>query len=455
MSSHQQTQLNLGNRIYLYNLLRSALGTGKQTFITQAEEALAADELSAENLGFETTRALMEALNEFVTLTVFKGGRVYVTVTAQPAWDEALDAAAEAQAKASGGKGGKPWKRKKGGKTLKAVRPRTVVVEVAEEPAAAAEVVEAAPVVSADALENALTTEAADGAGDAQVSDIAMSNGEATADGAATRAAAPQAVEETESVPDEATQQQDATSPDAAVTAADAPATREADAAAEQLAAEPARTDGASQADDSAPDALHVPEPAYSLTITFDPDHADAGETTVVSTPVASNDAASTPAPAAASDNAAASTSNDNAAPHQEAPAAAPACAANDKTVAVPVSAANDQAAATPASTSPSAEEPPRLDGYPRDFTTDVYCSAATLATLASLLPYGADVLGIVGEYFYIACLRGTVQLRRGRATFPLYYLHDGARHSATVTIKKRPNTDPAWMIDAVELVDE
>ena len=34
--------LSLGNHIYLYRLLRDAIGCGKQTFMTQVEEALAA-----------------------------------------------------------------------------------------------------------------------------------------------------------------------------------------------------------------------------------------------------------------------------------------------------------------------------------------------------------------------------------------------------------------------------
>ena len=443
MSSHQQTQLNLGNRIYLYQLLRSALGVGKQTFITQAEEALTADELSAESLGFETTRALMEALDEFVTLTVFKGGRVYVTVMAQPAWDDALNAAEATPTKTSGGKGGKPWKRKKGSKTLKAVRPRTVVAAVAEEPKAAAEATEAAP-AAGDEVEAAAVADGEpegapvtdDALADTPAADDALETKSDADDGLKAESAAGTDVEGT-SVTDDAL--------------ADTPVAEAADGADDAPASEPAAGDNEAMpeapAGEDAPSTPHVPEPAYSLTVTFDPDHADAGETTVVSTPVAAN-AAGTPASAAPSSNAAdapalTAPSGSAAVPHREAPAAAPARAAQGT------------AAAAQASALPSAEEPPDLDGYPRDFTTDVYCSGATLAALARLLPYGADVLGIAGEYFYIACLRGTVELRRGRASFPLYYLHDGVRHAATVTIKKRACADPAWVIDTVELPDE
>lgn len=39
--------LSLGNHIYLYRLLRDAIGCGKQTFMTQVEEALAAGDMTA------------------------------------------------------------------------------------------------------------------------------------------------------------------------------------------------------------------------------------------------------------------------------------------------------------------------------------------------------------------------------------------------------------------------
>ena len=67
--------LSLGNHIYLYRLLRDAIGCGKQTFMTQVEEALAAGDMAAYDLGFESTRELLEELDDCIKLTVFKGGR--------------------------------------------------------------------------------------------------------------------------------------------------------------------------------------------------------------------------------------------------------------------------------------------------------------------------------------------------------------------------------------------
>lgn len=122
----QAPQLTPNNRIYLYQLLSRELGCGKQTFMPAVEEALARDRMTSDDLGFESTRALLEALEEFVKLTVFKGGRIYATVMAQPAWDEALAALESGKAKDAGGPSNKPWKRKKADKALKPMRPKRV-----------------------------------------------------------------------------------------------------------------------------------------------------------------------------------------------------------------------------------------------------------------------------------------------------------------------------------------
>lgn len=122
----QAPQLTPNNRIYLYQLLSRELGCGKQTFMPTVEEALAGDRMTADDLGFESTRALLEALEEFVKLTVFKGGRIYATVMVQPAWDEALAALESGKTKDASGPSNKPWKRKKADKALKPVRPKRV-----------------------------------------------------------------------------------------------------------------------------------------------------------------------------------------------------------------------------------------------------------------------------------------------------------------------------------------
>lgn len=115
--------LSLGNHIYLYRLLRDAIGCGKQTFMTQVEEALAAGDMAAYDLGFESTRELLEELDDCIKLTVFKGGRLYATVIANEAWDAAL-AKGEDKPKAAKGAKQSYKKKKRGEKDLKAVRPK-------------------------------------------------------------------------------------------------------------------------------------------------------------------------------------------------------------------------------------------------------------------------------------------------------------------------------------------
>lgn len=117
--------LALGNHIYLYRLLRDAIGCGKQTFMTQVQEALAADDMTAYDLGFESTRELLEELNDCIKLTVFKGGRLYATVIANEAWDAAL-ATGEDKPKTAKGAKQSYKKKKRGKKDLKAVRPKHV-----------------------------------------------------------------------------------------------------------------------------------------------------------------------------------------------------------------------------------------------------------------------------------------------------------------------------------------
>ncbi|MCI7312314.1 MAG: hypothetical protein MR509_06180, partial [Collinsella sp.] len=157
--------LSLGNHIYLYRLLRDAIGCGKQTFMTQVEEALAAGDMAAYDLGFESTRELLEELDDCIKLTVFKGGRLYATVIANEAWDAAL-AKGEDKPKAAKGAKQSYKKKKRGEKDLKAVRPKHVkrpepepVAEAVPEPEPEAEIEVAIEVTAGAETEIAATTD--------------------------------------------------------------------------------------------------------------------------------------------------------------------------------------------------------------------------------------------------------------------------------------------------------
>lgn len=124
-------KINPGNRLYLYQLLSRELGVGKQTLLPRTEEVLTADGLCVEDLGCESMRELCEQLGEFVKLTVFKKGYVYATVLTNEEYDKALEALDREGAKTTGNR---PWKRRRGAKALKPVKPRHIEKAVEPEP---------------------------------------------------------------------------------------------------------------------------------------------------------------------------------------------------------------------------------------------------------------------------------------------------------------------------------
>lgn len=417
MSNEQRPALTAGNRIYLYNLLRQTIGCGKQTFMTRVEEVLAADDLEPASMGFADARELMEDLSDFVQLTVFKGGRVYVTVVAQPAWDEALDTEEPTSGKQAGGQG-KPWKRKRGNKTVKAVRPRHVptVVEPEPEPESAPEAVRAAePTPETEpepkpgsepepltAQEPAIAPKPAASQEPATVPQPAPEAETETQLGSGSKT-------EAEPAPEPATISIESSMPASGAIAAES---YEATIAAE----EPTQP----IPEDAEPEAAPAPSsPSISLTITYVPEDLDVGETEDARANADSASDANQVPSIASAEHGAAACASDSRVPENMIPR-------NDGDL---------------------------PEGFPRDFTTDVYCPAPLLRELGYLLPYGADALGILNEYYYIAHLRGELEHGRGQAAFPLRYTQDGMRTSATVRIRRRTAGTPGapWEITAIE----
>lgn len=419
--------LSLGNHIYLYRLLRDAIGCGKQTFMTQVEEALAAGDMTAYDLGFESTRELLEELNDCIKLTVFKGGRLYATVIANEAWDAAL-AKGEDKPKAAKGAKQSYKKKKRGEKDLKAVRPKhvkrpepAVEVEVAPEPEAETEVT-----VEAIEVESEIAT---------------TDNSEAMPE-RETIVEAGEAPEPT--TEDPAGQPETSAFQNSDVFGDDA---------------EDGQTDEPVEQDTSAvmPEP-ETPQPAISLTVVYDPENANAGITTMASTPVEAKpsveneNAAQVEADTAAADASVTAEPADSAAKPEAKPEPAP--------VTEPVSApACDQAPApapvpTPAAAPiPEPTAPTIPDDFPVDFATEVFCPGPLLHQLSTYLPYGADTLGIVGEYYWIARERGIIDAARNRASFPLRYTQAGERHEVTVRIRRNTTggLGATWTIDKVE----
>lgn len=127
-----------GNRLYLYRLFSQQLGVGKQTSLARAAEVLEADGLAPEDVDCADARELFEELAECAKITVFKKNAVFVTMRTNEAYDAALARADKPTPAEKAAANGKPWKHKKGAKTLKPVRPKHIEKRV--EPESAPEV---------------------------------------------------------------------------------------------------------------------------------------------------------------------------------------------------------------------------------------------------------------------------------------------------------------------------
>ena len=426
--------LSLGNHIYLYRLLRDAIGCGKQTFMTQVEEALAAGDMTAYDLGFESTRELLEELDDCIRLTVFKGGRLYATVIANDTWDAAL-AKGEDKPKAAKGAKQSYKKKKRGEKDLKAVRPKHVkrpepeaMVEAAPEPEPEAEIEVAIEVTAEAETEIAATT-------DSKV----ISEQEATAElDEAPKSTTEEAADQPET---SAFQNSDVFGDDFGDEAEDDQSDEPADQGATESAPEP-----------------ETPQPAISLTVVGDPENANAGITTMASTPieakpsVENENATQVEVETAAADAPVTVEPADSTTRPEATPESAPVIES------VPTSACDQIPAPAPASApaaapTPAPAAPAIPKDFPVDFTTEIFCPGPLLHQLSTYLPYGADTLGIVGEYYWIARERGTIEVARNRASFPLHYTQAGERHEVTVRIRRNTTggLGATWTIDKVE----
>lgn len=414
--------LSLGNHIYLYRLLRDAIGCGKQTFMTQVEEALAAGDMAAYDLGFESTRELLEELDDCIKLTVFKGGRLYATVIANEAWDAAL---AKGEDKPKTAKGAKQSykKKKRGEKDLKAVRPKHVkrpepkpVVEAVPEPEPETEIEVAIEVTAEAETDIAATT-------DPEV----ISEQEATV--------------ELNEAPKSTTEE--------AVDQPETPAFQNSDVFGNEAEDNQPDESADQDATESAPEP-ETPQPAISLTVVHDPENANAGITTMASTTI----------------EAKSSVENENATQVEldTATANAPAIVESADSAAMPkvgtesvpvveVTPVNEQAFAPAMVPTPAPAAPTIPEDFPIDFATEVFCPGPLLHQLSTYLPYGADTLGIVGEYYWIARERGTIEAARNRAIFPLRYTQAGERREVAVRIRRNTTggLGAAWTIDKVE----
>ena len=116
--------------LYLYKLLKSTIGVSKQTPLSTVEGVLIEDDLAPQDFGFDDIRALMEACPDFIKITAFKKGYVYATLLTFDTFEAALVAG---EKNVESQNNGKPWKRRRGAKSIRALKPKHLVVETEPE----------------------------------------------------------------------------------------------------------------------------------------------------------------------------------------------------------------------------------------------------------------------------------------------------------------------------------
>ena len=116
--------------LYLYKLLKATIGVSKQTPLSTVEGVLIEDDLAPQDFGFDDIRALMEACPDFIKITAFKKGYVYATLLTFDTFEAAL-AAGEKNVEPQSN--GKPWKRRRGAKSIRALKPKHLAVEAIPE----------------------------------------------------------------------------------------------------------------------------------------------------------------------------------------------------------------------------------------------------------------------------------------------------------------------------------
>lgn len=379
-----------GNRLYLYKLLSSTLGTNRQALLSHVEEVLQEDGIAPQDLGQNDIQSLMEALPEFVRLTVFKKGRVYATIVPNEEYDGYLERAGQSSSGSAAEKSGKgkPWKRRKGSHDPKPTKPRHI-----EQPAPEPEPTATAPEPAPDS---------------ASTQEVVL---EATAATEPEPPAAPEADAAAEPAPQEAPVEKnpaEKSKPQAGANEGDSPAA----AAAEKDAPSTEASAGA----------------GISLTITYDPYADMEADLAAANARPEKPEVATAPAPAPAPAPAA-----------TPAPAQAPAPA--------PV-----QAHVTTSATAPSPEPLPHQN-LPEHFSAEVHCKDELLRILYQKLPIDADVNRTLDEDWRVARSTGTLSGTRSRVTFPLRYLHEDGSGPVEITIRRtsRPSSGKQWNLALVD----
>ncbi len=241
--------------LYLYKLLKATIGISKQTPLSTVEGVLIEDDLAPQDFGFDDIRALMEACPDFIKITAFKKGYVYATLLTFDTFEAALVAGEKNVEPQSNGK---PWKRRRGAKSIRALKPKHLVVEVDPEVKAEPEDL----LVTEESEKPAVAEELEELSADVPAAETTAA--ELTAEAPAVETAAEEPKQETanEAAPEPA--EAETLAPEATETESPAP---------EQEMPEPVTSEPI------------VPEPTISLTVTYNPYDGSDEEKTLEAAP--------------------------------------------------------------------------------------------------------------------------------------------------------------------------
>ena len=381
--------------LYLYKLLKATIGVSKQTPLSTVEGVLIEDDLAPQDFGFDDIRALMEACPDFIKITAFKKGYVYATLLTFETFEVAL-AAGEKNVESQSN--GKPWKRRRGAKSIRALKPKHLVVE-------AESVVEELPAQEESTESEELPV--AEGSEELSVAETAPIAEESAAE-------APAATAPTAEAPEEDFQQESAddVTPEPAGTADDAsPEPDETETPApESKTAEP-----------TVPEPV-VPEPTISLTVTYNPYDGSDEEKTLEAAPSVLQQAMS-------------------------ATSSASSITASESQTSTQVINQNETPAPTPT--------------YPANFEEDVHVNNELLGILYQMAPVDANVLKQLEEDFKLAVSSRALISKGGTFTFNTRYKKPQTDEVITATIRKskrgalRPWTLLKLSVSADELQDQ
>ena len=380
--------------LYLYKLLKATIGVSKQTPLSTVEGVLIEDDLAPQDFGFDDIRALMEACPDFIKITAFKKGYVYATLLTFDTFEAALVAG---EKNVESQNNGKPWKRRRGAKSIRALKPKHLVVEVepeAEELPTQEEPTEPEELSVAESSEELPVAETAPIAEESAAEEPVV--------------ATPCAVAPEEDLQQE-TADDTAPEPDGTDDATPEPDETETPAP-ESKTAEP-----------TVPEPV-VPEPTISLTVTYNPYDGSDEEKTLEAAPSVLQQAMS-------------------------ATSSASSITASESQTSTQVINQNETPAPTPT--------------YPANFEEDVHVNNELLGILYQMAPVNANVLKQLEEDFKLAVSSRALISKGGTFTFNTRYKKPQTDEVITATIRKskrgalRPWTLLELSVSASELQDQ